>query len=220
MILIITLIPFIVLTVIMWKLLKKSTASSYAKTKNILIIYISILLLSMAIDEGFLKNKRLTLARGNVKESFETVDKLYMGNAEDIKDKYIYDEWVFPYTEDKLIVNELNGLQMMIERVKELKEVKATLYYDQIINNHEMRYSGPIISLNLENQQLDITRLAEDRVYNRVLDSTIFYELSSRSEYNADLGGGSNSFAILYMQVPTDLIIETNEDAWIDYIRE
>lgn len=212
--LLVLLVPFI-MGFILWRLLKRSMTSTYIKAKWIVIIYVSVLLLSMAADELYLKNKREKVVEGDIKESFEVVDNIYMGNIKDIKEKYINNEWEFPYSHQELTITSLNSSEIVVEHVAYSESIHATFFYNQIIDDYEIQFTEPLINLYVENQELLITSNKVKKMYRSVLNTSL---LNNFSTHVVNSGGSrSNSLAILYLQVPENVVVKTNnDDVWIN----
>lgn len=206
---------------ILWRLLKRSMTNTYTKAKWIFIIYVSILLLSMAVDELYLKNKREKVVEGNIKESYEVIDNIYLGNIKDIKGKYIHNEWEFPYSNQELNITALNSPEIVVEYVANSDSIHATFFYHRIIDDYEMNLTEPLIDLHVTGEELFISNKQVKKMYRRVFNTSVFNHFSSLTENASIMWGKNNSMAILYLQVPENVVIKTNDDdIWINELGE
>lgn len=202
---------------ILWRLLKRSITSTYIKAKWIVIIYVSVLLISMAADELYLKNKREKVVEGDIKESLEVVDNIYMGNIKDIKEKYIHNEWEFPYSHQELNITTLESSDIVVEYVANSNNIHATFFYHQIIDDYVINITEPIIDLHVTNEELFIAITLDKKFYRRVFNTSIFNHFPTQNEKSSYMWRGSNSMAILYLQVPENVVVKTNnDDVWIN----
>lgn len=150
-------------------------------------------------------------------KSNEFYDSIHEGNLDQLTEEWLMKEWSFPYEQEKLFINapsnDVNGVNIFVERTAELKNSIEVMYYQTpiVINGYEVE-KGYHPAVNMETTAMVIYPGTTHHLEYKMFGTEFpFNQFSGEGDRWGESTVSHWNGSALYIRVPDRIDIQSDE---------